>query len=116
MGMVLGYNEVDNPADVIEIEQPGADKSIQRMRVPLNTGIAVVLPIWKVIEAMEHPDIKNEREAFLQTARRDAGRGFVPTSSGPLASVVEDEDANPDHLEDFTRLAGAASRKKPQVD
>jgi hypothetical protein len=116
MGIVLGYNEVFNPRDVIEIkERPAA--AVTRAMVPLNTGIAVVLPIWRVIEAMEQPKLKEPREALLRESNRDRGQGFVPTSAAPLAAPASgDPAANPDHREDFTRLVSAASKPKPKGD
>ena len=97
MGIVLGYNEVFNPRDVIEIkERPTA--AVIRATVPLNTGIAVVLPIWRVTEAMEQPKLKGPREALIRESNRDRGRGFVPTSAAPLAVPASDDpEANPDH-------------------
>jgi hypothetical protein len=51
-------------------------------RRPINTRIAVVLPIWKVLEAMEQPKIQELRKKVLNASNRDKGGGFVPSSVG----------------------------------
>src|SRR5262249_585862 len=89
VGMVLGYNEVFNPRDVVEIKERQS-APITRATIPLNTGIAVVLPIWRVIEAVEQPRIKEPREALRHESNRSRGRGFVPSSAAPLA--IPDDD------------------------
>jgi hypothetical protein len=116
MGMVLGYNEVYNPKDVIEIKGRTDDETTQRMRVPLNTGIAVVLPIWTIIEAMEQDAIKEKREAVLKRSNREKGRGFVATSAAPISLGKTSPDENPQHREDFTALLNAAARKREPKD
>jgi hypothetical protein len=84
-GMVLGYNEVINPRDAIEIvrTRKGKKTKIDAI-VPMNTGIAVVLPIWRIIEAIEQPAIEEIRSKILDVHREQSGRRFVPTSAAPI--------------------------------
>jgi len=84
-GMVLGYNEVINPRDTIEIvrRRRGGKARVDAV-VPINTGIAVVLPIWRIIEAIEQPTIKEVRNNTLEVYRKQRGRGFVPTAPSQL--------------------------------
>lgn len=116
-GMILGYNEVYNPRDTIEIRERLAE-SVTRATVPLNTGIAVVLPVWRILEVMEQPKLTEARQEWLQRPNRDKGRGFVPTSAAPLGVPETNpaSDENPDHREDFNRLVSAASKPKPKDD
>jgi hypothetical protein len=84
MGMVLGYNEVYGPTDKINIASQSKRQTTRarRVNVPLNTGIAVVLPIWKILEAINQPTIQ---EARMRAMNAPGDRNFVPTSaSGPL--------------------------------
>jgi hypothetical protein len=78
MGMVLGYNEVYGPTDKINLATPTKSGRQRRVNVALNTGIAVVLPIWKVIEAIDEPSIQSQRDASRTR------RSFVATSSSSL--------------------------------
>jgi hypothetical protein len=65
-GMILGYNAVHNPIDMVEIaprsRRGRKPHKTQLAPVPLNTGIAVVLPIWRVLEAINQPPLKAARE------------------------------------------------------
>jgi hypothetical protein len=114
MGMVLGYNEVYNPLDALEfVKTDRRKKKVRQMAPPLNTGIAVVLPIWKIIEAIDQPNIQTKREEALKRSNKDHGRGFVATAAAPLGFVeVGQDESNSDHREDFTRLLGAAAKSK----
>jgi hypothetical protein len=119
MGMVLGYNEVLNPTDNILI--PGrhvkTDRRRRKVLAPMNTGIAVVVPISKIIETLDQPIIKQKRADAMKEAIKF--RRFVPTSV-PESTVVAVEPSlsneNPQHREDFTSLLNAAAKKKPQDD
>jgi hypothetical protein len=127
MGMILGYNEVLNPTDNILVAGRSYDPNRKKKRVlaPMNTGIAVVLPIWRILEALNQPTIKSARETIL--SKGDGNRKFVATSVasaelGPpaepdeksFASVSEEE--NPQHQEDFTALLNVAAKTKARDD
>lgn len=77
MGMILGHASVGNPNDTIEIRQQSereTEAAAALARVPWNTGIAVVLPIQYVIEAVEQPKIHDRRVA---TINKERDRNFV---------------------------------------
>lgn len=79
-------------------------------RVPV--GIGTVVAVEKIIEIIQgDPVLKAERKKSID--RRDAERAATTDSalSEPAAS-----DENPNHLEDFNRLVGAAARKRPRDD
>jgi hypothetical protein len=79
VGMVLGYNLVHNPLDQIEIVRTRQGKDIKEDAiVPMNTGIAVVLPVWQIIEAIDQLAIKEARAKLLEPT------SFVPTSAAPI--------------------------------
>jgi hypothetical protein len=76
MGMMLGFNQVLNPGDDIAIIGNRVENSEDPILTPLNTGIAVVLPIKDVIEAIDQPALREERERRLSAV---GSRIFVPT-------------------------------------
>lgn len=100
MGMVLGYNQINYPLDSISIVEEGNGHSASRSASArkldtLNTGIAVVLPVWKIIEAVNQPALIAKRKKELRPFNRDRGRRFVPTSAGARElepAVATDED------------------------
>jgi hypothetical protein len=77
MGMMLGFNQVLNPGDDIAIIGNLNENSGDQVLTPLNTGIAVVLPLKDVIEAVDQPILREERERRLPAAV--GSRIFVPT-------------------------------------
>lgn len=79
VGMVLGHNSVSDPRDNIEIVRIREGKNIKEDAiVPMNNGIAVVLPVWRIIEAIDQPGIKEARAKVL--ALYDEG----PKSAAPI--------------------------------
>lgn len=77
------------------------------------SGMTCVLPAWYILEVLNMPKLKQERdEANARTRAELVSSGQMP----PVAesSVRADDDANPHHLEDFTRLVDVAARKKPK--
>ena len=117
MGMVLGYNEVFTVRDIIEIRRKGTEEVERKEAIPLNTGIAVVLPMWKIIEAVEQDAIRQKREEALKKTNKEKGRGSVPTSAAPpIGSGPSTTANNPSHKEDFTSLVERAAKKKPPAD
>jgi hypothetical protein len=85
VGMVLGYNSVINPRDNIEIVRTRRGRKTKvDATVPMNTGIAVVLPVWRIVEAIEQPSIMEARAKILENYRQQHGRRFVPTNAAPI--------------------------------
>jgi hypothetical protein len=80
--MVQGHFQVQNSEDTIrESDEPIGS---------VNTGVAVVIPIQKVAEVLDQPELVAQREALLEEAKR--GSGFVfdaEHDSGPLPTSDE---------------------------
>ena len=79
MGMVLGINKFSNPPELIEFLPPDlrsseekTDNELERS-IPLNTGIAVVLPVTYIVEAITNPQIMEHRRAATERARKRSG-------------------------------------------
>ena len=105
LGVMQGHHVTQHPMDVAS---PDEDYSPGDM----NTGIGVVMPAERVIEVVEKPELRDERERIVANLQRNSG--FVPDSA--KVSEPPTTAGNPQHEEEFNRLLGAAVRKRPQDD
>jgi hypothetical protein len=79
-----------------------------------NTWLNGVVPAWKVIDLLEHTDLKkqhdeHERKFHEKVAANKRSSGVERAFAGE--SDLHASDANPNHLEDFKRLEVLAARK-----
>ena len=81
----------------------------------INSGIGVVVPAQKVLETLYQPELKALRQK-TQTQQRGKTGATADLDLSESASSKEADDANPNHLADFTRLVDVAARKRPQGD
>jgi hypothetical protein len=89
MGMVLGHNKLSYPPELIKFlppdlrspEEKAEDE--QERSIPLNTGIAVVLPVMYIVKAITDPKIMEERKAATERARKRSG--YIPDSAIHIA-------------------------------
>ena len=77
--------------------------------VRVNTGIAGVVPAWKLIDLLERDDVKEFREQEVAAYKAAQVVASPDTDSTNIKATT---DANPNHKEDFTALLGAAARKQ----
>jgi hypothetical protein len=72
-----------------------------------------VVPAWKLSELLDHPEMIRFRQMQedCEIQRRKAPKVATNLSEG---DAPQSSDANPNHLEDFTRLVDVAARKKPK--
>jgi hypothetical protein len=110
---------------IVKAVQPAALKpgEIEIEQVSANTGMNGVVPAWRLKEMFDLPKIKEiqrlDEQSELERRNRDIpGATFdsASTDISAVASSVSDDDANPNHLADFTRLVDVAVRKRPQGD
>ena len=95
-----------------------AEQSDEPNSALVPSSMTVVIPAYRIKEILNVPKFGKSRAAresgaapnLFQAESVDLGgeTGQSPTALG--------EDANPDHREDFMRLAGAATRTPPQAD
>ena len=78
-----------------------------------NTWLNGVVPGWKILELLEEPALKDKHDAAKITFEKWQ-RGEGTTTTAAAGRDVPDEEANPQHLEDFRRLVDVAVRKRPQ--
>jgi len=85
--------------------------------VKSNTGMAGVIPAWKIFEILNGDDMRKVVGTAIKIARER-----LRPSGGATLDVARDEPKsdqngpNPDHKEDFMRLLGAAAKAKPSTD
>ncbi len=72
--------------------------------VPINTGMAGVIPAWRLESLLNSPKASHQR---AEEESREIRRRNMPKAA--LDSEVS--EANPSHREDFTALLNAAARK-----
>ena len=96
LGVMQGHHVSQDPTDVASPDDytPG----------DMNTGIGVVIPAERIIEVIDLPVLRTEREMIAEKKRKESG--FVPDSTGHKKPPTTDE--NPQHREDFNRLLDAA--------
>ena len=105
LGIMQGHFDIPNFREdsAVEDDQEGSGS--------INTGIGVVVPAHKIIETLEHPDLQASRAAL--DAKMDKGAATLDFDG---ESDLPASGANPNHQEDFTRLVGAAARKRELED
>jgi hypothetical protein len=76
------------------------------------SGMTTVMPAWYITHVLENiPEIVAMRE------RKNAEIAAAPKRKRPepeRATKPKDDDVNPNHLDDFTRLVDVAARKRPR--
>ena len=77
MGMMQGYLEVGNSEDAIK-------ESEEYSTVPINTGMAIVVPIAKILDTVDQPEFVEERAKWVIEKQKRAG--YKPSSAGPIAA------------------------------
>jgi hypothetical protein len=77
------------------------------------SGMTSVIPAWQILEVLNMPKLKRQRDAADAFARKSVGGRPIPESAG---SSLKDTNPNPAHREDFTALLNAAARKREPKD
>jgi hypothetical protein len=120
LGILIGYHVVESAQDELivpkfqqepETRLPEALKPKSEER---RTGFAVVLPINHIFRMFESEPMQKIMKDGVEYARKASG--YRRASCVPLEIDPPATDANPTHREDFTRLVGAAARKREQED
>jgi hypothetical protein len=78
----------------------------------IQGAMNIVIPAWRITEVLDLKEFdmaRKKREPRLREV--DLSR-----PQPECAEVPPTDDANPNHLEDFTRLVDVAARKRPQGD
>ena len=78
-----------------------------------NSGIGIVIPAQDIWDILSQPELEQERMDAWKAAHAES-TGALEAAAPPDVQPKPEDDANPDHREDFTRLVGAASKRKPK--
>ncbi len=106
LGLMHGHFDIQNLTEDTVRDAPQQGGGI-------NTGIGVVIPVEKIIETVNHPDVKKTRDKIVANLRK----------TGAKADVLKDTEAfviqgpppsseSSTHQEDFKRLLDAAARNQ----
>jgi hypothetical protein len=89
--------------------------ALPHIRVPLNSGMAGVIPSWRLMEMLMSDDEVTERRKAeaRELKRRSEPKAIADSSTSPVVVSLATNE-NPNHREDFTSLVGAAARKQTQ--
>jgi hypothetical protein len=106
LGLMHGHFDLEKMTEDSVVDDADESRGI-------NSGIGLVVPASKVIETLYQPELKALR-AEMKKEIRDR-KGATPDLDISDADVAPPAtDANPKHLEDFTRLVDVAARKRPR--
>lgn len=92
------------------------EEPIGHTQVNINSGMAGIIPSWKLLELLMSNDLVSERKKMeaLHLAALKSSSGAPDFGGSPVSPPATDE--NPNAREDFNSLLGAAARKQPQGD
>jgi hypothetical protein len=104
LGLMHGHFDIPNLTEDTAVDAQDDPKR------GINTGIGVVIPVEKIIETIDQPELVEMRRKAIQEHRAKGGAKADFDGEHPAS------DENPTHLEDFKRLVDVAARKRPQGD
>jgi len=105
LGMVLGHHANRHDVDVL----PGQEDVMEDSeKADFSTGIAVVVPVEQINEALQQPLVVDMRKRAVEEMKKKSG--YVADSAGRRS---KGEPKSTTHREDFNSLLDAAVRAKP---
>lgn len=108
LGLMHGHFDVPNLNEDVVADANEPERSV-------HTGIGVVIPVEKIVETIEHPELVEMRKKFVEQLRKQGATADLAPEHVE-APVLPANDENPKHREDFNSLVGAAARKREQED
>ncbi len=105
LGLMHGHYGIESREEIIS--------RVQRKIAEMNAGIAVVIPVSRIIETLRQPLLVNRRNEAITARIKSSGavEDAVTVTSEPPTTAD-----NPRHKEDFSSLVTVAARKKPPAD
>jgi hypothetical protein len=91
-------------------------KPLGQTQVNVNSGMAGVVPSWRLIDLLMSDEPANERKLYEARYHATKLASNAALDLGGVPSAPPASDENPSHREDFMRLVGAAARKREQED
>ena len=109
LGLMHGHFDVPNLNEDVVADEDEPSRGI-------HTGIGVVIPMQKILETIEHPELVAMRKKIVADLRKQNGAKADVISDDEGGAAPPASDANPKHREDFNFLVGAAAQKREQED
>jgi hypothetical protein len=106
LGLVHGHFDVPNLNEDVVTDTDSLKSGV-------HTGIGVVIPVEKIVETINHPDLVSMRKKRVQEIRES---GATPDLVADDDIISNSTDEKPTHREDFRRLVDVAARKQKQDD
>ena len=109
IGILIGHHVIESKEDEIVVpkfQRAGSGEPPNLLQK--NTGFGVVIPIERIFEMFDRPDVQAALAVGAALEKQKRKKGFATDAAVPEAPAAE----NPAHKEDFTRLLGAAARKR----
>jgi hypothetical protein len=106
LGLVHGHFDVKNLTEDVVSDAENGNGGI-------NTGVGIVIPVEKIIDTINHPDLVQMRRKAIDDIKRTSG---VVADVDIEATPAAKSDANPTHREDFTSLLNAAVKTPARED
>jgi hypothetical protein len=104
LGLMHGHFDIKNLNEDTVVDDAEATKGI-------NSGIGVVIPVEKILETIDQPELVELRKKAAIEHRKKGGAVADFAADDPPAN-----GENPTHREDFMRLVDAAARKPEPKD
>ncbi len=112
LGILIGHHVIESKEDEIVVPKFQKASAAPDPLYQKNTGFGVVIPLERLLEMCERPDVQS---VFADAAKvKKAKSGFVPDAS--VSTERAQEEGNPEHKEDFRRLLNAAAKTREQED
>jgi hypothetical protein len=105
LGLMHGHFDIKNLNEDTVVD---SDASVTS---GINTGIGVVIPVEKILETIDQPELVEIRKKAIKEHRE---KGGAVSDFGPDDPPANGE--NPTHRADFMRLVDAAARKPAPKD
>jgi hypothetical protein len=108
------YEEIEfRKSAEIEIEH-SRQPIVEGDKLRMPSSMTIVLPAWQILRLLDREELSVKRKQRFQQYGAQK-KPVIEDEHAPAASPPA-TDANPTHREDFTRLVGAAARKREQED
>jgi hypothetical protein len=107
LGLMHGHFDVPNLNEDVVTDESQPERSV-------HTAIGVVIPVQKIMETIQHPDLTDMRKKAAEKLRKE---GATPDLASDDVEASSPANAvNPNHREDFNSLLDAAVRKREPKD
>jgi hypothetical protein len=111
-GHIVDHSEVREKIIATEVQTAATGRKVSY--IAANTGMNGVVPAWRLAEMIKNNPWTHAIEA--EEARIAAQEAAAKSGVSLDVAPPQADDANPNHLADFTRLVDVAARKRPQDD